>query len=188
MLSVNDFYSNTEMGISASWSRAYISSIYYQVGIGTPVESRFKDTPPWEIGRLRINLKEQSIVPTIRQLYNALKVVKEEDILIILKRYTKTNKVIDIIRELKFLDLRKLVAMVIWLTGILKLRVSSIGLVEDLETGQLQFIGIYIGDCDWDGWKIISRTVKKQLISEGFDDVAGRVALVCKQAFRTQRG
>lgn len=188
MLPVNDFYSNTEMGLSASWSRAYISSIYYQVEVGTPVGSEFKDTPLWEIGRLRINLKEQSMMLTIRQLYSALKTLKEEDILIILKQYIKTSKVINAIGKFEFLDLRKLTSIVVWLTSILKLRVSGIGLVEDLETGQPQFIGIYIEDCDWNEWKILSRTVKKQLISEGFDDVAGRVALVCKQAFRTRRG
>ena len=125
-------------------------------------------------------------MPTIRQLYDMLRMSKE-DVLTMLKRYTETDEVIDAIKRLRFLDLGKLASLIIWLTNVLELRVTSINLVEDLETGQPQFIGIYIEDCGWDEWKILSRTVKKQLVSEGFDDVAGRVALVCKQALGTRR-
>jgi len=113
--------------------------------------------------------------------------MSKEDVLTMLKRYTETDEVIDAIKRLRFLDLGKLASLIIWLTNVLELRVTSINLVEDLETGQPQFIGIYIEDCGWDEWKILSRTVKKQLVSEGFDDVAGRVALVCKQALGTRR-
>lgn len=145
------------------------------------------DTSLEEIVRLYINLKEQRVIPIIRQLYDMMKILKEEDVVMILQRYTKTSKVIDVIKKLKFLDLRKLTSIVTWLTSVLELKVSSIDLVEDLETGQPQFIGIHIEDCDWDEWKILSRTVKKQLINEGFDDIAGRVALVCKQALKTRK-
>ena len=123
---------------------------------------------------------------TIRQLYDMLRMSKE-DVLTMLKRYTETDEVIDAIKRLRFLDLGKLASLIIWLTNVLELRVTSINLVEDLETGQPQFIGIYIEDCGWGEWKILSRTVKKQLVSEGFDDVAERVALVCKQALGTRR-
>lgn len=125
-------------------------------------------------------------MPTIRQLYDMLRMSKE-DVLTMLKRYTETDEVVDTIKRLRFLDLGKLASLIIWLTNVLELKVTSINLVEDLETGQPQFIGIYIEDCGWDEWKILSRTVKKQLVSEGFDDVAGRVALVCKQALGTRR-
>jgi len=113
---------------------------------------------------------------------------REEDVLALLKQYIGTGEVVDTIRRLGLLDLVRLVSLVMWLTDVLGLRVISVDLVEDLETGRPQFIGIYIDGCDWDEWKILSKTVKKQLVSEGFDDVAGRVALVCKQALMTRRG
>lgn len=192
MIPVKDFYFNIEtpfpeMRLSASWGSVHILSSFSPVELGIPVRSVFVDTSLEDVARLHINLKEQRVIPTIRQLYDMLRMFKEEDVLMILKRYTKTNEIIDVIKKLKFLDLGKLASLIIWLTSVLELKVASINLVEDLETGQPQFIGVYIEDCGWDEWKILSRTVKKQLISEGLDDVAGRVALVCKQALKTRR-
>jgi len=191
MMLVKDYF-NTEtllLGtrLSKSWDRAYMLSSIPPIELGIPVRNVFVDTTLENTARLHINLREQRVMPTIRQLYGMLRMSKE-DVLTMLKRYTETDEVIDAIKRLRFLDLGKLASLIIWLTNVLGLRVASINLVEDLETGQPQFIGVYIEDCGWDEWKILSRTVKKQLVSEGFDDVAGRVALVCKQALRTRRG
>lgn len=184
-------YSNNEAlfqgaGLSRSWDGVYIVSGIPLVEPGISVRNVFVDTTPGSTARLYINFREQVVLPTIRQLYGTLR-VSEEEVVTLLKQYIETDEVIDAIRRLKFIDLGKLASLVIWLTSILGLRVTSIDLVEDLETGQPQFIGIYIEECGWDEWKILSKTVKKQLVSEGFDDVAGRVALVCKQALRTRR-
>jgi len=190
MMLVKDYF-NTEtllLGtrLSKSWDRVYMLSSIPPIEPSIPVRNVFVDTTLENTTRLHINLREQRVMPTIRQLYDMLRMSKE-DVLMMLKRYTETDEVIDAIKRLRFLDLGKLASLVIWLTNVLELKVTNINLVEDLETGQLQFIGIYIEDCGWDEWKILSRTVKKQLVSEGFDDVAGRVALVCKQALKTRR-
>ena len=116
-------------------------------------------------------------IKSIRRLYNK---ISEEDALIVLKYYTETE-IIDAIRKLGFLDLRKLASLIIWLTK-RGLQISRLGLVEEPETGQPQFIAVYIEGCGWDEWRRLSRQVKKQLVDEGLDDVAGRVALVCSQA------
>ena len=168
---VNCSYSNAVVGASASWGGQYIS--VSQVGT-------------LELGEIRLYVEEESVVPTVRQLYSALKALKEEDVSNLLKKYIKTSREIDAVREL--LDLRRLASLILWLTGTLKLEVSSVDLVEDLETGQPMFLGVYIKGCGWDEWKAISRSVKERLVSEGFSDVAGRVALVCEEALMTQRG
>jgi len=151
-----------------SWDRTYILS----------------NAPPRT--RLHISFGEQKVTPTIRQLYEELK-THEEYVLAMLKQYTGNEEVINAIKRSGFLDLEKLASLIIWLIDVQKHKVASIDLVEDLETGQPLFISIYIEECDWDTWRILSKTVKKQLVSEGFNDVAGRVALVCKQALRIRR-
>jgi len=173
--------------LSKSWDKMYMLSSISPIELGIPVRNVFVDTTLENTARLHINLREQRVMPTIRQLYDMLRMSREA-VLTILKQYIKTDEVIDAIERLRFLDLEKLASLIIWLTNVLELKVTSIDLVEDLETGQPQFIGIYIEDCDWDEWKILSRTVKRQLVSEGFSDVAGRVAIVCKQALKIQRG
>lgn len=173
--------------LSKSWDKVYMLSSISPIELGIPVRNVFVDTTLENIARLHINLREQRVVPTIRQLYDMLRMSREA-VLTILKQYIKTDEVIDAIERLRFLDLEKLASLIIWLTNVLELKVTSIDLVEDLETRQPQFIGIYIEDCDWDEWKILSRTIKRQLVSEGFSDVAGRVAIVCKQALKIQRG
>ncbi|HIP65162.1 MAG TPA: hypothetical protein EYH08_01360 [Pyrodictium sp.] len=173
--------------LSKSWDKMYMLSSISPIELGIPVRNVFVDTTLENTARLHINLREQRVMPTIRQLYDMLRMSREA-VLTILKQYIKTDEVIDAIERLRFLDLEKLASQIIWLTNVLELKVTSIDLVEDLETGQPQFIGIYIEDCDWDEWKILSRTVKRQLVSEGFSDVAGRVAIVCKQALKIQRG
>ena len=168
---VNCSYSNAVVGGSASWGGQYIS-----VGQASMLE----------LGEIRLRVGEESVVPTVRQLYSALKALKEEDVSNLLKKYIKTSGEIDAVREL--LDLRRLASLILWLTGTLKLEVSGVDLVEDLETGQPMFLGVYIKGCGWDEWKVISRSVKERLVSEGFSDVAGRVALVCEEALTTRRG
>jgi len=190
MLFVKDYFNIETLfpgtRLSKSWDRAYMLYNIHPIELGIPVRNVFVDTTLENTTRLHINFREQRVMPTIRQLYAMLRMYKE-DVLMMLKRYTETDEVIDAIKRLRFLDLGELASLIIWITNVLELKVTSIDLVEDLETGQPQFIGIYIEDCGWDEWKILSRAVKKQLVSEGFDDVAGRVALVCKQALRTRR-
>jgi len=71
---------------------------------------------------------------------------------------------------------------------VLGYKVTNVSLVEDLETGELQFVSVYIDNCGWMEWKILSKFVKKRLVEEGFSDIAGRVALVYRKALQTRKG
>ena len=93
-----------------------------------------------ELGEIRLRVGEESVVLTVRQLYSALKALKEEDVSNLLKKYIKTSGELDAVRGL--LDLRRLASLILWLTGTLKLEVSGVDLVEDLETGQPMFLGV----------------------------------------------
>ena len=184
-------YLNTEAPfpgtrLSKSWGEMRSLSSLYSIETGELIENRFVDMSPGNTIRMYISFREQSIVLSIRQLYSMLRTSKE-DVLAILKQYIKTNEVINTIKKLKFLDLGKLASLIIWLTNVLNLKVTSINLIEDLETGRPQFIGIYIEECGWDEWKILSKTVKKQLVNEGLNDVARQVALICRQALGAPR-
>ena len=117
-------------------------------------------------------------IRNIRTIYNK---IADEDVLQILEQYAKAE-LIDAIKRLGLLDIKKLGSLIVWLTRMLGLRVSGVDLVEEPETGQPQFIAVYIEDCGWDEWRRLSRQVKKQLVDEGLDDVAGKVALVCSEA------
>ena len=173
-------------GLSRSWGETYILSSFYSIKTSEIIENRFVDVTPGNMIRMYISFMEQRIVPSIRQLYSMLRESKE-DVLAILRQYVETDEVINTVKKLKFLDLEKLASLIMWLTDVLNLKVTSINLVEDPETGRPQFIGIYIEDCGWDEWKLLSKTVKKQLVNEGFNDVAGQVALICRQALGAQR-
>lgn len=122
---VNCSYSNAVVGVSASWGGQYIS-----VGQASMIE----------LGEIRLRVGEESVVLTVRQLYSALKALKEEDVSNLLKKYIKTSGELDAVRGL--LDLRRLASLILWLTGTLKLEVSGVDLVEDLETGQPMFLGV----------------------------------------------
>jgi len=170
MLTTKDFY----IGIERSFQDAKNSVLLNN-------EPIYSSRPSMEF------TTEQRAVLTLRQSYNALRKLEEKDVITLLKHFTKAEEVIDYIVKHGFLDLRKLASLVVWLTNTLELKVSDISFAQDLETGELLFVEIYIEDCGWDEWKLLSRIVKKQLVSEGFDDVAGRVALVCWEGLKTQR-
>ncbi|BES81075.1 hypothetical protein PABY_06420 [Pyrodictium abyssi] len=87
------------------------------IELGIPVRNVFVDTTLENTTRLHIKLREQRATPTIRQLYDMLRMSKE-DVLTTLKRYTETDEVIDAIKRLRFLDLGKLASMIIWLTNV----------------------------------------------------------------------
>lgn len=122
---------------------------------------------------------------TLRNLYGSLKMLSRADIESPLIPYIRAGEVVGTIQRL--LDIRGLAALVIWIKFTVGLRVSGIDVVEDLERGVPMFIALYLEDCGWEDWKILSRAVKRQLIEEGFEDIAGRVSIVCKQAFKTRR-
>lgn len=122
----------------------------------------------------------QKVLP-ISYLYYVMKALKEEEISALLGLYF--GGAADAVKRLD-VDPRKLASLMLWLMDTLRLKISGADIVEDPETGEPQFIEVYVEDCGWDEWKILSRTVKEHLVGEGFDDIAGRVALVCRKALR----
>ena len=165
-------------------SYAQKMSTTQQVKLGIPVVGVFKNAYTMDTAVVRVAVKEARGKQTIRSIYSMLQTFRDEEVSSILKQYLKGD-VLKRIKELKFVDLRKLASLILLLVDTLGYEVTGVGFAEDLETGKLQFISIYIDGCGWDEWKSLSRSIKKRLVEEGFDDVASRVALVCRKALRT---
>ncbi|MCE4610579.1 MAG: hypothetical protein F7B17_01245 [Desulfurococcales archaeon] len=131
---------------------------------------------------------------SIQSIYDTLKVLDEEHLLRLTKDYLSLEDesilALKNLREKGFIDLKKLVALLIWLVSASGHHYKVVGLdiAVDPETKEPLFINIYVSNCGWDQWKHLSKSVKKRLVKEGFTDVAGKVALVCKEALQALRG
>ena len=128
---------------------------------------------------------------SIHSIYCELRVFSKEKVLSVLRHYFYLNEedmlVLKRIGEHEFVDLRRLASLFLWIVNIQGYRVAGVSLAEDLETGELQFVNAHIDNCGWREWKKLSKFVKKRLVEEGFSDIAGRVALVCRKALQTPR-
>ena len=133
---------------------------------------------------LSLNSESQWGLYSLSQLYNLLKRLNDIDIVNLLKNSVKSAEIIEYIAKTKFLDVKKLATLVLWIKNTLNINITGVGIVEDPRTQEIQFITIKFKDCDWESWKILSKCIKKQLIEEGFRDVARRVAIVCTQALK----
>jgi len=132
-------------------------------------------------------------VPTIHSILNALQDLDDEEVLDILERYLidlnrESMLSLKLISRSVFTDLKRLASLLIWLSNIRGYKIVDVSPVEDPESNETLFIGIYIGNCGWEEWRVLSKLVKKQLVDEGFDDVARRVAIICTKALQTRRG
>lgn len=139
--------------------------------------------------------KEMESVPenmlTIRKVHELLQELKRDEMLSVLKVLGLGEEIISMLKhieELGFIDWRKLASLLLWLAYVKRYSVTEISPVEDPETGEILFTAIYIDGCDWEGWRRLSKNVKKHLVEEGFSDVASRVVLVCRDALQTLRG
>jgi len=126
-------------------------------------------------------------VPTIHSILNALQDLGDEEVLATLRRYLidlnqESVLSLKLISRSVFTDLRRLASLLIWLSNICGYKVVDVSPVEDPESNEILFIGIYIGNCGWEEWRVLSKLVKKQLVDEGFDDIAQRVAIICTKA------
>ena len=130
----------------------------------------------------------------VEAIYNALKILDKDYLLRLTKNYLSLAEehvvALKSLSEKGFIDLRKLVALLIWLVSASghNYKVVDLEIVVDPETKEPLFINVYIGNCGWDEWKWLSRSVKKCIVKEGFIDVAGKVVFVCKEALQTLRG
>ncbi len=165
-----------------------------QVELGFSIIGRYVYTVGITVNRDVV--KEVESMPenmlTIHGIYDMLRVFRGEKVLSVLREYLHLNEesmsILKRIGELEFVDLRKFASLLLWLVNVLRYEVTDVSLVEDLETGELQFVSVCIDNCGWKEWKILSKFVKKRLVEEGFSDIAGRVALVCRKALQTRKG
>ena len=165
-----------------------------QIELGFSIIGRYVYTVGITVNRDVV--KEVESMPesmlTIHGIYDMLRVFEGEKVLSVLREYLHLNEesmsILKRIGELEFVDLRKFASLLLWLVNVLRYKVTDVSLVEDLETGELQFVSVHIDNCGWKEWKTLSKFVKKRLVEEGFSDIAGRVALVCRKALQTRKG
>jgi hypothetical protein len=122
---------------------------------------------------------------TIKQYYSAV-LEGRVDLRAVLKKYALTERFEEAIDELSgFVDLSRLAAMLAWLEGSLEgYRLESFTLLIDPEFNEPLTVAIHIGGCDFEEWEIIVKSIKQKLLEEGFNDLAGKVTIVCIDVFR----
>jgi len=107
--------------------------------------------------------------------------IEKEEALKVLKNYVNE----DCLNKIgNFVDLRGLASIVLWLTKEFSVDVSSISVVEDMESSQPLFVEIGINDCDWEEWIYLAKYTKDTLKREGLGDITGKVVLVCNKAIQ----
>jgi len=107
--------------------------------------------------------------------------IDKEEALKVLKNYVDE----DCLSKVgNFVDLRSLASVVLWLTKEFSVGISSISVVEDVETSQPLFVEIGINDCDWEKWIYLAKYTKDTLKREGLGDITGKVVLVCDKSIQ----
>jgi len=125
--------------------------------------------------------------PGIRSILSALEKLDDEEVLATLERCLAdldrgSLLGLRLASGSASVDLRRLASLLLWLSCVLGCRVVDANPAVDPESNETLFIGVYIGNCGWEEWKALSKLAKKQLVDEGLDDVARRVAIVCAGA------
>ena len=107
--------------------------------------------------------------------------IGKEEALKVLKNYVDEDCLTKIGN---FVDLRSLASVVLWLTKEFSVDISSISVVEDVESSQPLFVEIGINDCDWEKWVYLAKYTKDTLKREGLGDITGKVVLVCDKSIQ----
>jgi len=119
---------------------------------------------------------------SIRSIFN---MIDKKEALEILETYIDKDCMN---RISNFIDLRGLASTVLWLIikfqNTFQINISSISIIEDVESSQPLFVEIRINNCDWEEWKYLAKYTKDTLNKEGLGDIAGKVVLVCNQAMQ----
>ena len=107
-------------------------------------------------------------------------------VLEVLKKYALTERFEEAIDELSgFVDLSQLAAMLVWLERSLEgYRLESFTLLKDPEFNEPLTVAIHIGGCGLEEWEMIERSIKQELLEEGFSDLVVKVTIVCIDVFR----
>ncbi len=122
---------------------------------------------------------------TIKQYYSAV-LEGGVDLRAVLKKYALTERFEEAIRELSgFVDLNKLAAMLAWLKESLEgYELGGFTLLTDPESNEPLTVAIHIKGCGFEEWRPLVRSIKQKLLEEGFNDLAGKVTVVCIDVFR----
>ena len=115
---------------------------------------------------------------SLREIYQEVQGITAGEVLSLLEDYLDRETVIAL-RDSNFVDLREFAAFFLWLVNVKGYKVNSVGLVYDPETEEPLFLAVYI-DCGEAEWRPMSISVKKHMVEQGFGELAGRVALICK--------
>jgi hypothetical protein len=143
-----------------------------QVKLGFSIIGRYVYTVGITVNRDVV--KEVESMPesmlTIHGIYDMLRVFREEKVLSVLREYLHLSEesmsMLKRIGELEFVDLRKFASLLLLLVNISRYKVTDVSLVEDLETGELQFVSVHIDNCGWKEWKILSKFPLKLAIQK----------------------
>jgi len=128
--------------------------------------------------------KIEKYSPSIRKVFDGIKALSLSDLLYLLKERIGLSD--DDISALKhigmidFVNLWMLAALLLWMDGVKKYKVVGVSLAEDSEKGDPLFVSIYVDKCGWEEWEEMSKTTKRQLVDEDLANIAGRVAIICK--------
>lgn len=97
----------------------------------------------------------------------------------------KLNRIFNALSNI--VNVKELAALLKWLTDVLKLEVEDVDIIYEVEENVPQFVGIFVKGCDWEEWGKISKTVKAELVREGFKELASHVVIVCPEALGTPK-
>ncbi|MHA1593423.1 MAG: hypothetical protein ACTSXX_01645 [Candidatus Baldrarchaeia archaeon] len=120
----------------------------------------------------------------LTNILRSIRLLSDSQIDNILLQYA-SEKVLNYVKRLKYVDIRALAALLIWISE----RYHAYGrplldVMVDVETGEFQFLEVVLPECDWESWKRIAREVKEEMKKAGLVDMASRVAIVCPRALR----
>ena len=91
----------------------------------------------------------------------------------VLGKYLRPEEVEDLV------DPKELAALILWLEHVLELKVIDVAVSREFS-----FVEVDIDDCGWEEWRAIAKEVKGELVNEGLERLAGKVALVCPKGLK----
>jgi len=123
---------------------------------------------------------------SINQIYNYLKRYNKWELFCEIKEFLffsgEELMLLDYIESTGFADLWRLAAVLFWLHDEKEYHIAHISLADDPEAGGAMFIIVAVDGCGKEDWKNVSKSIKDYLVKEGFGDIAGKIALVCRHA------
>lgn len=153
----------------------------------TSISSAYSCTLPKPVSMARVYSISISttISTTIRGYYRTLnllgRILGSSIGTIIVMRFLRNAQLLKSIAEIVG-DLDALAALLLWLSTYTRYPITSIDVMQIEDDGG--FITIILRGCGWEEWDRLAKSVKKRLVEDGFETVARRVLIVCRDALR----